>query len=108
MYTVGQVVLADYSCTDADSGIRHCEGNVPSGDPIDTRFIGSHDFIVFAADQAGNPISVATGNKYERQVDYVDGGLLHFTRHYNSGLKTWVHDYMMRVIATSTSAQIVP
>src|SRR5207247_2464621 len=56
VYTVGQVVLADYSCTDADSGIRHCEGSVPSGGPIDTRFIGTYDFIVFAADQAGNPI----------------------------------------------------
>jgi TolB protein len=56
VYTVGQVVLADYTCTDAESGIRHCQGNVPSGDPIDTRFIGTYEFIVFAADQAGNPI----------------------------------------------------
>lgn len=56
VYTVGQIVLADYTCTDAESGVRHCQGNVPSGDPIDTRFIGTYDFIVFAADQAGNPI----------------------------------------------------
>lgn len=56
VYTVGQTVLADYSCTDAESGVRHCEGNVPSGDPIDTRFIGTFEFLVFAADQAGNPI----------------------------------------------------
>jgi hypothetical protein len=56
VYTVGQTVLADYSCTDAESGVRHCDGNVPSGDPIDTRFIGTFEFVVFAADQAGNPI----------------------------------------------------
>lgn len=56
VYTVGQVVLADYSCTDADSGIRHCQGSVPSGDPIDTRNIGAYEFVVFAADQAGNPV----------------------------------------------------
>jgi Tol biopolymer transport system component len=56
VYTVGQVVLADYSCTDADSGIRHCEGSVPSGDPVDTRSIGTYEFVVFAADQAGNPV----------------------------------------------------
>jgi dipeptidyl aminopeptidase/acylaminoacyl peptidase len=55
VYTIGQVVLADYSCADADSGIRHCEGTVPSGEPIDTRSIGTYEFTVFAADQAGNP-----------------------------------------------------
>jgi WD40-like Beta Propeller Repeat len=60
VYTVGQVVLADYTCTDAGSGVRHCQGNVPSGDPIDTRFIGTYDFIVFAADQAGNPVYART------------------------------------------------
>jgi Tol biopolymer transport system component len=56
VYTVGQVVLADYSCTDSGSGVRHCEGTVPSGQPIDTRSIGTYDFFVFAADQDGNPV----------------------------------------------------
>lgn len=60
VYTVGQVVLADYTCTDEGSGIRHCQGNVPSGEPIDTRNIGTYDFIVFAADQAGNPVYART------------------------------------------------
>jgi TolB protein len=55
IYTVGQVVLADYTCTDEGSGIRHCQGNVPSGEAIDTRNIGTYDFVVFAADQSGNP-----------------------------------------------------
>ena len=57
-YTVGQVVLADYSCTDeaGGSGLRHCFGTVANGSPIDTRFVGLFDFYVFAADNAGNPI----------------------------------------------------
>jgi len=60
VYTVGQVVVADYECTDDGSGIRHCQGPVPSGDPIDTRFVGTHEFRVFAADQAGNPVYRST------------------------------------------------
>jgi dipeptidyl aminopeptidase/acylaminoacyl peptidase len=56
VYTVGQVVLADYECSDDGSGVRHCEGPARSGDPIDTRSVGTFDFTVFAADQAGNPV----------------------------------------------------
>jgi Tol biopolymer transport system component len=60
VYTVGQVVNADYTCTDADSGIRHCMGPGPSGEPIDTRFVGTYEFLVFAADNAGNPVYART------------------------------------------------
>jgi hypothetical protein len=57
VYTVGQVVLADYSCADeGGSGLRHCQGTVPSGSAIDTRFVGTFDFVVFASDNAGNPV----------------------------------------------------
>jgi TolB protein len=56
VYTVGQVVLADYDCTDSGSGVRHCVGPVENGKPIDTRFVGTYEFLVFAADQAGNPV----------------------------------------------------
>jgi hypothetical protein len=58
VYTVGQVVLASYSCADeaGGSGLRHCFGTVANGTPIDTRFIGLFDFYVFAADNAGNPV----------------------------------------------------
>ena len=55
----------------------------------------------------GNPIFAATGNKYQREVDYVGSGLLSLVRHYNSGLKTWVHNYMMRVQANSTTAIVI-
>jgi hypothetical protein len=60
VYTVGQVVLADYECTDDGSGVRHCQGPARSGDPIDTRFVGTYEFRVFAADQAGNPVYRST------------------------------------------------
>jgi hypothetical protein len=56
VYTVGQVVLADYDCADSGSGVRHCVGPVENGKPIDTRFVGTYEFAVFAADQEGNPI----------------------------------------------------
>jgi dipeptidyl aminopeptidase/acylaminoacyl peptidase len=56
VYTVGQVVLADYECSDSGSGVRHCVGPVADGDPIDTRYPGTFEFRVFAADQAGNPV----------------------------------------------------
>jgi WD40-like Beta Propeller Repeat len=55
VYTVGQVVPADYECADSGSGVRHCAGPVADGDPVDTRAPGTFEFRVFAADQAGNP-----------------------------------------------------
>ena len=56
VYRVGQVVLADYDCSDSGSGVRHCFGPVASGQPLDTTSVGTFDFLVFAADQAGNPV----------------------------------------------------
>jgi Tol biopolymer transport system component len=56
VYTVGQLVLADYECSDSGSGVRHCAGPVASGEAIDTRSVGTHEFRVFAADEAGNPV----------------------------------------------------
>lgn len=52
----------------------------------------------------GNPIFAGTGNKYQREVDFIGSGLLSLVRHYNSGLKTWVHNYMMRVQVNGTTA----
>jgi hypothetical protein len=56
VYTTGQVVLADYDCTDeaGGSGIATCDGPVADGDPIDTS-LGTHTFTVAATDVAGNP-----------------------------------------------------
>jgi hypothetical protein len=56
-YNAGQVVNADYSCTDdglGASGVKTCDGPVPSGSAIDTTALGDHAFTVTAADNAGN------------------------------------------------------
>ena len=55
---------------------------------------------------AGNPINVATGNKYEATRDIDSPGLLSFTRHYNSqgsadnvGLgPNWTHTFSRRIV----------
>ncbi|WP_079857418.1 RHS repeat-associated core domain-containing protein [Vibrio parahaemolyticus] len=58
----------------------------------------------------GNPINLATGNKYQQETDYVSAGMepLVFTRHYNSQLAMsgkqsdvgigWSHNYSNKVI----------
>jgi hypothetical protein len=49
----GAVVTAAYQCTDATSGVASCEGNVPSGQPVNTSTTGSFAFTVRAVDRAG-------------------------------------------------------
>jgi len=55
-YTVGQNVIANYSCSDDKSSGSDlsCEGTVPSGSPIDTTSVGTKTFSVTATDKAGN------------------------------------------------------
>ena len=53
-YTVGQVVNADYTCTDSGSGIDTCNGDVANNTPIDTATTGAKTFTVTATDNAGN------------------------------------------------------
>jgi hypothetical protein len=57
VYGVGQQVTADYSCTDADSGVASCVGSVPNGAAVDTGSIGEKTFTVEASDRAGNTAS---------------------------------------------------
>jgi hypothetical protein len=54
VYRLGQVVNAEYTCTDADSGIASCNGPVAHGSPIDTATVGTKQFKVTATDNAGN------------------------------------------------------
>ncbi len=61
-YAQGAEVTADYSCADAGgSGVASCEGDVASGDPIDTSTPGTFDFTVVADDGAGNETTVTHG-----------------------------------------------
>src|SRR4029077_20907869 len=61
VFSVGQVVLADYACADevGGSGIASCDGPVADGAPIDTS-LGTHTFTVNASDVAGNGAGAAT------------------------------------------------
>lgn len=55
LYREGDVVLADYECADeGPSGLKSCDGPVPSGQPIDTSRSGAYTFTVTAVDHAGN------------------------------------------------------
>ena len=55
----GQVVLADYACTDEDgpADVMGCPGNAGKGAPIDTSTPGSKSFTVESEDRAGNTSS---------------------------------------------------
>jgi hypothetical protein len=57
-FYTGQVVIADYECTDADAGVRSCTGTVARGVAIDTGAIGENVFQVTATDVAGNAHSL--------------------------------------------------
>jgi probable HAF family extracellular repeat protein len=47
-------VTANYTCSDATSGIAACSGTVPNGGKIPTSVSGAHTFVVAATDRAGN------------------------------------------------------
>ncbi len=61
VFSVGQVVLADYACADdvGGSGIASCDGPVADGAPIDTS-LGTHAFTVNSSDVAGNGAGAST------------------------------------------------
>jgi hypothetical protein len=56
VYSLGQQVVADYSCADqpGGSGVATCAGTVPNGVKVDTDSFGPHTFEVRATDGAGN------------------------------------------------------
>lgn len=60
-YNFGQVVLANYSCSDGPGGpgIASCNGPVPSGSQIDTSSAGAHTFSVTATSLDGQ-VATAT------------------------------------------------
>src|SRR5919204_584358 len=56
VYTLGQSVLADYTCADqpGGSGLASCAGPIADSAAIDTSRVGDKTFTVTATDQAGN------------------------------------------------------
>jgi probable HAF family extracellular repeat protein len=59
-YSLDESVAADYSCSDALSGLDYCRGTVPDGVGIDTASVGQKTFAVEAADKAGNVVSASS------------------------------------------------
>jgi hypothetical protein len=57
-YALGETVLANWTATDALSGIASAVGTVPSGSPIETGTLGTKTFTVTATDKAGNERTV--------------------------------------------------
>jgi hypothetical protein len=75
-YTVGQTVLASYSCVDA-SGIADCTGPVGNGQEIDTTRAGDFVFTITAHDRAGNANNASAAYKIvvaDSDPGPVDGG----------------------------------
>jgi hypothetical protein len=63
VYTLGERVLADYSCSDEPngSGLATCEGSVAAGAALDTSAVGAKTFEVRTTDNAGNSASTSVG-----------------------------------------------
>jgi hypothetical protein len=61
-YPLGSTVAATYQCNDGQfgSGVATCQGDVPSGSPIDTSTLGPHTFTVTASDENGNVAAPVT------------------------------------------------
>ena len=57
-YDLDEVVVADFECTDTESGIASCVGDVADGSPIDTSTLGAHTFTVVGTDNATNTTTV--------------------------------------------------
>ena len=51
-YRLGKVQKAKYKCTDNESGIDTCVGDVASGSPIDTSTVGRHTFTFTGSDRS--------------------------------------------------------
>jgi YD repeat-containing protein len=57
-------------------------------------------------EQVGDPILASTGNVFHSEADY-EGPGPRFVRSYNSATPSWVHNFMVRVIANSTKADVI-
>jgi hypothetical protein len=74
VFTLGEPVLASYSCADDEggSGLATCTGTVADGAAIDTASVGWKTFTVTATDNQGNTSSTTT----DYQVVYGWSGVL--------------------------------
>jgi hypothetical protein len=75
-YTVGQVVTADYSCSDGGSGMQSCAGPVASGQAIDTATVGAKTFAVTGTDNVGHSTTVNVAYTVAPRPTFIFGGFL--------------------------------
>jgi hypothetical protein len=61
VYTLGEAVVAHYSCVDEPngSGLATCDGSAADGATLDTSAMGLKTFVVSATDNAGNRASTS-------------------------------------------------
>jgi Bacterial Ig-like domain (group 1) len=70
-YLLNQLVNANYSCSEAGSGVTACSGTVANGSALDTSSVGTKSFSVTATDAVGNKTQVT--NTYT--VGYASAGI---------------------------------
>jgi len=70
-YVLNSAMPANYSCSDATSGVATCAGPVASGANVSTNPVGPHSFSVNAMDVAGN---LATPVTHSYNVQYAPAG----------------------------------
>lgn len=70
-FVLGEAVPADWSASDALSGIASASGTTATGSLIDTASAGAKSFTVTAIDVAGNAVSVTHGYKVLSPPDLV-------------------------------------
>ncbi len=77
-YALNEAIAAEFSCTDAGSGVDGCEGTVSDGAAVDTTTLGAHAFEVAATDAAGNSQTISRAyrvvNPGEMIITTVAGG----------------------------------
>lgn len=62
-YFQGQVVPADYTCTDASSTVTSCNGDVANGSPVDTATTGDKSFSVTGTNARGQSSTASVAYK---------------------------------------------
>lgn len=107
---VYEPIVLEETCIDPDAflpeDIGDCEHAAASYDlgdmDISPRDVGEPEC------QAGNPIDIATGNKYQQAIDLESSGSdpLVLSRHYNSALGLWIFNYRQRLISLDDDTQI--
>lgn len=67
-YLLNETVSADYACSDTESGVAICAGDVAVGAPLDTSTVDAHTVTVYSTDNAGNATSVTAAYQVQDEA----------------------------------------